>query len=146
MSRRRATHKTGLDAGEKKLCAAVDRGFEAQIAFLKELIAVPSLPGSREEGAAQRIVQQSIAQFRGAVIDEWEPELSDVNSHPNHPIREGSTWNYRGRPNLVAVVRGEDDETRSIILNGHIDIVSPEPLGAWKRDPCKATGEGDRLY
>ena len=35
---------------------------------------------------------------------------------------------------------------RSLILNGHVDVVSPEPVSAWTHDPWGAEIVGDRMY
>ena len=35
---------------------------------------------------------------------------------------------------------------RSLILNGHIDVVSPEPVSAWNYNPWQPTILGDRMY
>jgi acetylornithine deacetylase len=38
------------------------------------------------------------------------------------------------------------DGGRSLILNGHVDVVSAEPVAAWETDPFAPTRRGDRLY
>jgi acetylornithine deacetylase len=35
---------------------------------------------------------------------------------------------------------------RSLILNGHIDVVSPEPLARWGTRPFQASRDGDWMY
>ncbi len=35
---------------------------------------------------------------------------------------------------------------RSLIVQGHIDVVSPEPVEAWSTDPWQPTIVGDRMY
>jgi len=51
---------------------------------------------------------------------------------------------YDGRRSLVGTLTG--GEGRSLLLNGHVDVVSPEPLAHWTRDPWGAEIEDDRLY
>ena len=41
---------------------------------------------------------------------------------------------------------GATDHGRSLILNGHVDVVSPEPRAQWARDPFVAHVEDDWLY
>jgi acetylornithine deacetylase len=40
----------------------------------------------------------------------------------------------------------EPADGRSLILNGHIDVVSPEPTAMWSSDPFVARRDGDWLY
>ena len=42
--------------------------------------------------------------------------------------------------------RGARDGGRSLILNGHVDVVSPEPVAQWPRDPFVAHVEDGWLY
>ena len=44
---------------------------------------------------------------------------------------------------MVAVRSGQG---RSLILNGHVDVVPPEPLDRWAHDPFAAAIEGEWLY
>ncbi len=52
---------------------------------------------------------------------------------------------YPERPQVVARIRGTGDGP-TVILNGHMDVVSEGDPSAWTRPPFKATREGDRLY
>jgi acetylornithine deacetylase len=51
---------------------------------------------------------------------------------------------YAGRRSLVGVLGGGSG--RSLLLNGHVDVVSAEPVAHWTRDPWGGEVEGDRLY
>ena len=53
------------------------------------------------------------------------------------PAFVDSGLSFAGRPNIIATWRGVGGG-RSLILNGHTDVVSPEPLGAWRYDPWGA--------
>jgi acetylornithine deacetylase len=44
-------------------------------------------------------------------------------------------WTLEGKENLVAVHDPGVSEGRSLAFNGHIDVVSPEPVKLWSRDP-----------
>jgi acetylornithine deacetylase len=50
---------------------------------------------------------------------------------------------YEGRRSLVGTLGGGG---RSLLLNGHVDVVSAEPLAHWTRDPWAGEVDGDRLY
>src|SRR5690606_11181975 len=42
---------------------------------------------------------------------------------------------YKDRPNVVGLHRPESNAGRSLILQGHVDVVSAEPVKLWKSDP-----------
>ncbi|NJM42206.1 MAG: M20/M25/M40 family metallo-hydrolase [Anaerolineae bacterium] len=77
----------------------------------------------------------------GLIIDEFEPSYEALCHHPAF-IDTGIP--FTGRHNVVALLpsplrRGGGGEVgRSIILNGHTDLVSVEPLSAWTHDPFGA--------
>lgn len=44
-------------------------------------------------------------------------------------------WTYDDRPNVVGVHDPGASEGRSLILNGHVDVVTPEPAALWSSPP-----------
>jgi acetylornithine deacetylase len=44
-------------------------------------------------------------------------------------------WSYDNRPNAVGVHDVKNPEGKSLIFNGHVDVVSPEPVKLWSCDP-----------
>jgi len=46
-------------------------------------------------------------------------------------------FDFKDRPNLVGVSKGTGNG-RSLILNGHIDVIPVEPLGKLEKDPWGA--------
>ena len=52
---------------------------------------------------------------------------------------------FAGRHNVAATLPGAGGG-RSLVLNGHVDVVSPEPLANWTRDPWAAEIVGRRMY
>ena len=54
-------------------------------------------------------------------------------------------YGYENRPNVVGFLKGKGDG-RSICLNGHIDVVSPEPVEHWSHDPWGGEKDGDFIY
>src|SRR2546428_7189190 len=128
---------------DRKILRRIEENAGDEFAFLRDLIKVPSLPGTRAEGQAQRVVRNKLQQIAGITIDEWEPNLRAINRYRYHPIRERTDgWNYDGRPVVVGVMDGSSE--RSLILNAHIDVVSPEPLSAWTTNPWDADTSGGK--
>jgi acetylornithine deacetylase len=52
---------------------------------------------------------------------------------------------FAGRPNVAGVLRGAGGG-RSLVLNGHIDVVSPEPVADWATDPWEPAIRDGRMY
>jgi len=122
----------------------IDSNQAEQTALLQRLVRIPSISVTSYEGEVQKIVEQELQKIQNIHIDRWEPETSDLSKYPLHPIRTGP-WNYNGRPNVVGILQGSGGG-RSLILNGHVDVVSPEPVQEWKHNPWGADIEGGKLY
>src|ERR1700722_9485466 len=78
-------------------------------------------PGSQhtenEEAELQALVAERLTAM-GAEVDQFEPDPASLRSHPMMP-----PWHHwHNRPITVATRRGADSG-RSLILNGHIDVV-----------------------
>jgi acetylornithine deacetylase len=52
---------------------------------------------------------------------------------------------FAGRPQLIATHPGAGGG-RSLVFNGHIDVVSAEPIGAWTSPPFAPEVRDGRLY
>jgi acetylornithine deacetylase len=66
-----------------------------------------------------------------------------IRAHPGHSPFD---WDVTGKGNVVATWSSEAVGGRSLILNGHVDVVSPEPRSAWTRDPFRSSVEEGWLY
>jgi acetylornithine deacetylase len=62
-----------------------------------------------------------------------------------HPNASPFSWDVTGKRNLVATWPGTGGG-RSLILNGHIDVVPPAAAELWTTPPYQARREGDWLY
>jgi acetylornithine deacetylase len=94
----------------------------------------------RQEAELQRLLadRQSDA---GAEVDLFEPSEAEMAGRPLVP--EG--LDFAGRPQLIATHRGAGGG-RSLVLNGHIDVVSAEPFGDWTSPPFTPEVRDGRLY
>ncbi len=127
-----------LDSTVEHLWAALDARHDELIAVIADLVQRPSLLG--EEGSAQAYVADYL---RGSGMDTQVWDLDErVRSLPN---AGNSGVPFAGRPNVAGSRPGRGGG-RSLVLNGHIDVVSPEPLSAWTYDPWAAEIVGDRMY
>ncbi len=121
-----------------RVWAAIEGRRDEMVETVAALVRRPSLLG--QEAAAQAYVAEHV---RGSGMDADVWDLDD--SMKRLPNAGESGVPFAGRPNVAGIARGAGGG-RSLILNGHIDVVSPEPVSAWTHDPWGAEIAGDRMY
>jgi len=120
---------------EAVLIDAVGERRDEVVALACELIGYDTTsrsdPGApaREEAALQEAVAARL-RAHGAEIDLWEPAPDDVAGHPLSVEGIG----FAGRPQLAARLPGTGGG-RSLLLNGHIDVVPAAQADGWEHDP-----------
>lgn len=117
---------------------AVERALPDTVAFLQELVRVQSLLGHEEP--AQQLVEKRL-QDLGFAVKSVQPDTDRLAEHPDSGI---PLISYEGRRCLVGTLSG--GEGRSLLLNGHVDVVSEEPLERWTKRPYGGEIESGRLY
>jgi acetylornithine deacetylase len=148
----------------------IDAHRENIISDFKEFLRIPSLTG--EEGKGQEFMIAGMRSL-GLEMDIWEPDIQelftkfpDIAQYPTSWQPEldlvlkfkdictyeqlaGSEYadrlTYRGRPNAVGVRKGTGGG-RSLILNGHVDVVTVGDRTRWDHDPFGAEQVGDTIY
>ena len=128
-----------LSSPEKKVCGQISGMREEIVQTLQELVRIPSVVG--QEGKAQAYVDRLFRSLGLGVVS-LAPDIEKVKTHPGF-IETGMS--YDGRANVIGIHDGVLG-SRSLLLNGHIDVVSPEPVQTWKYDPWEAKIEGERMY
>ncbi len=109
------------------------------IIFLQQLIAYPSVTGS--EGEIQKFIAEKMADL-GLAVDVFEPDWEALKKHPAYvPVSRG----YEGRPNVVATLKG-NSSGRSLLLNGHVDVIPAGAKEAWEHDPWSGDLADGRIY
>jgi acetylornithine deacetylase len=108
---------------------SVDEGFDEQIAFTQDLVRHPSQRG--QEHTAQDFMFEAMKR-RGLAMDRWS---IDVNSIKDHPGFSPVAVNYDNAINVVGAHRPREATGKSLILNGHIDVVPTGPLDMWSFQP-----------
>ena len=123
-----------------EILSAVDAGFEDQLAFTRELVRFPSLRG--REHTAQDYIFDAMDR-RGWALDRWAIDVDDISGHPGFsPV----SVDYANAINVVGTHRPAESSGRSLILNGHVDVVPEGPRDMWSRHPFEPHLEGDWLY
>ncbi len=116
------------------ICDAIVGRQEELVDLLQTLIrfdTITHLPGApaRQEAALQAYLGARL-RSAGASVEIFEPDPAVGAGHPMVP--DGFT--FAGRPQLVGRFPGAGNG-RSLLLNGHVDVVDAGPLDAWRHDP-----------
>ena len=125
---------------KNRLSDAVDEGFDRQLAFLSELTAHPSTRGN--EQSAQGFMADELA-GRGYELDRWQIDIAEIRHLLGFSPVLGP---YEDAVNVVGTHRSRTRQGRSLILNGHIDVVPAGPLDMWDSPPFDPRVENGWLY
>jgi acetylornithine deacetylase len=127
---------TELTSDERALVERIAARRDEIVALACQLIAFdttsrahPDTP-ARQERQLQTVLAEQL-RAAGADVDLWEPAPGDV---ANHPLSGGRTFTFEGRPQLAARLRGSGGG-RSLMFNGHIDVVPAAIDDGWDHDP-----------
>jgi acetylornithine deacetylase len=134
-----------LSDDERRVCAAIEQRSDELVALASDLIGFDTTARNvgdppRQEAALQEYLAARL-RAAGADIDLWEPDADALQGKPLVP----PGLDFAGRPQLVARRRGAG-RGRSLLLNGHIDVVSAEPRDRWSSDPFAAEVREGRLH
>lgn len=124
-----------MTALERRVLDAVDT--KALVACLGELIAFESL------GGAETPIQERVAVLMESVgleVDRWEIDMERLRRHPAY------TAEIERDHALGVVGRMGRGDGRTLVLNGHIDVVPAGEPDLWSVPPWRATVTEDRVY
>ena len=105
----------------EQITQAVHEGFEQQTRFLADFVAIPSL--RFEEGPAQDFMADAL-RARGYTVDDWTIALSDLEHLPGFGPIMGDFSRARS---VVGSHHPMTTKGRSLILQGHLDVVPAGP-------------------
>ncbi|QDL93968.1 ArgE/DapE family deacylase (plasmid) [Paroceanicella profunda] len=119
---------------------AVSAGFDDQIAFTSALVACASQRG--EEHTVQDLIFRTL-KARGYAMDRFDMDREALARHPG-----AGRWSdtHSEAPIVVGIHRPKEETGRSVILQGHVDVVPTGPEHMWTHPPYAATIEGDWMY
>ncbi|KAK3705221.1 hypothetical protein LTR37_013382 [Vermiconidia calcicola] len=129
------------EEAKAKITQSVADGFDEQIAYTQELIRIGGQRGHETDVMDWVFKQYNNRGWNPIRIEMDEGELSQhigagrfSETHSRVPIIIG-THKPKG-----------EAKGKSLILNGHLDVVPLGPADMWKADPYSGLIEGDRLY
>jgi len=129
----------------EKVVSTVDSARDELVAFLQKLVQIPSLPGHEQK--AQRFVADKLRSL-GLLVAVVTSERDDLKDHPAFcddgvPFQE--RLNVVGRwPGTARPASGSNP--RSLILNGHMDVVPTGSETLWSDSPWRGAIRDGKLY
>jgi acetylornithine deacetylase len=132
------------DDARRRAVEAVDELAGELVELTRAMVRIPTEthPPGGDEGPGQEHLRQYFERDLGWSTDVFLP--TDVEGIERH----AGWWpglDYTDRPNVVAVRPGAGGG-RSLILNGHIDVVPAGPREAWSVDPYGGDLIDGRVY
>jgi acetylornithine deacetylase len=125
----------------QRLSSANDKLFERQVALLQELVRFPSRRG--EEGPLQDWIARDLAK-RGYAVDRFT--LADVGLQSHEKAAPMVDVEPSGSVQVVGVYRAKNPTGRSLIMQGHIDVVPEGPEDMWTYPPYAGVVRDGWLY
>ena len=119
---------------------SVDKGFARQLDLTRDVVRIPSLRG--QEHTCQDYVFRALRD-REYAMDRWSIDIDEIKDHPGFsPVNV----NYDNAINVVATHHPREEVGRSLILNGHIDVVPEGPTDMWESHPFDPVVKDGWLY
>ena len=124
---------------QQKVCTLIENEREEIVQTLQTLVQFPTQTGQETDGQKY---MQSLYSKLGLKVISLEADHEKVRRHKAF-VKSG--WELEGRPNIIGILEGKSS-ARSLILNGHMDVVSPEPIEEWDFPPWEGKVVGNKLY
>jgi acetylornithine deacetylase len=134
-----------LSERERRVTEDIAARSDELVALVSELISYDTTARAfadppRDEEPLQRSLAARLAEH-GAEIDLWEAAPGELAL----PRMVPDDLRFDGRPQLAARFHGAGGG-RSLLLNGHVDVVAAEREDGWSSDPRTPTLRDGRLY
>jgi acetylornithine deacetylase len=121
----------------------IEDSWGEQLNFLKELVRCRSTLFHEE--SVQELMAYKLKQL-GLFVDVFEPDIHSLAAQPGFSPVE---WGFQNRPQVVGVWNSAgagEGGVRTLVLNGHADIVPVENSKLWTYNPWEPQIEGHRMY
>lgn len=113
------------------IAAEIDKAFDRQVEATGRLVAIPSTRGA--ESPAQDFMADQL-RARGYVVDDWQIAMGDLEGLPDVGV---IAHDFSRARTVVGTLRPAEETGRSLILQGHCDVVPAGPLDMWDTPPYR---------
>ncbi len=129
-----------MEKSEEQILNCIDTLADDILDFTCRLVAEPSTLNNEASVTALMEAELSRLSFEPFRVSIDPAKLSQ------HPGFAPVPWAYEGRYNVAAQRKASAEGGRSVIFNGHLDVVSAEPRGLWDNDPFDPLEQDGWLY
>ncbi|MHA2009322.1 MAG: ArgE/DapE family deacylase [Promethearchaeota archaeon] len=113
------------------------------VKFIQDLVRIPSVSGKEEE--VQNFIYEKLSELNLSPKYVFPDVQTLKRSDDYFETTSFTKYRYEHRPNVAGILKGKGGGN-SICLSGHVDVVSPEPIGHWSLDPWSGAKDGDFIY
>ncbi|RNA69228.1 peptidase [Alteribacter keqinensis] len=128
-----------MDRKQKEVISWIKKSETEAVELLQRFIREPST--QMNEAGIQNLVASKLDSI-GCTVDMWEPGGEELTNHKAFISPRG---NFTGSPNVVGVKKGKG-KGKSLVLNGHVDVVPEGDLKDWHTDPYSGEFRDGRIY
>ena len=133
-------HNSTIDDRAALISGVVDDLAADLVAFAQGVVRIPSLPG--EDAPAHEYVAGKLRAL-GLIVDICASRFDELRAHPAF---NDDGFTSDGRINVIGRWAGARPGAKSLILNGHLDVVSAGNPALWTHPPFAGVVERGRLY
>lgn len=123
----------------QQIASAVEASRDDLVSFIQTLVQSPSL--ANDEGPVQNIIQDKLESLG---LD-TEKILVRFDKLKDHPGFSDDGFSPDSRMNVIGQWHNDGDG-RSLILNGHVDVVPTGPENLWNKSPWSGSVKNGRIY
>ena len=138
-----------LSEKEEKVLDLIDKNKGEVVGCLSKLISFKTVDppyGGKAEDDEYKKLQEFVCKFLEGMnfdIDTWEVDASKLENFPGSGIRPDR--DLSNMPVVVGKLKG-GGKGKSLLLNGHIDVVPVGEIGNWTHDPFKGEVVNNRVF
>ncbi|OQW54055.1 MAG: acetylornithine deacetylase [Proteobacteria bacterium SG_bin9] len=129
-----------LSDTQRRIVDAVDAAFDRQIETTRQFASIPSTRGA--EGPCQDMIGDLLRE-RGYEVDDWHIDLDDLKDLRGFGPVE---IDFSKARTVVGTHRSKTNGGRSLILQGHCDVVPAGPLDMWETPPFSPVVKDGWMY
>jgi acetylornithine deacetylase len=138
-----------LTENERRVVGLIDEGRADLVEYTQELVRFKTVTppdDGRGEGDDYRALQALVGGTLGSLgyeLDMWEADAAKLERFPGSGVK--SDRDLSNMPIVVGTLPGRGGG-KSLILNGHYDVVPPGLVENWRYEPFGAEVDGGRIY
>ncbi len=124
---------------KSKLNEFIDKNANRNIERLQKMVQLDSKQGNEQD--VQKYIAQQLSNM-GLKVDAWDLKGERLKEHEFFYSNRST---FEGSPNVIGVLKGTD-RGKSIILNGHVDVVPEGDWEQWTDVPFSGKNEAGHIY